>query len=89
MKHVEAGLSAREDRENSFHHWKHCEVGASLFMCGKDVITPVSPPMRYCEARSGLFKCQRRSRKQFSPLWWPCDVGASLFMCGKDLIKQF
>ena len=39
--------------------------------------------------RGGLFKCQRRSIKQFSPLWCPCEVGASLFMSGKDLIHSF
>ena len=114
MKHVQACLSAREDRENSFHHcggllrlvqacfmsqgisrkqfsplWRSCEARASLFMCGKDLITAFQPPSRCCEARAGLFMCRRRSRKQFSPLWRPCDVGAALFMCGKDLITAF
>ena len=64
-------------------------VGGSLFMCGKDLITPFSPPRRFCEARAGLFRCQRKSRKQFSPLWRPCVVGASLFICGKDLLTPF
>ena len=66
-----------------------CEVGASLFICGKDMITPFEPPSRCCEALAGLFTCERRSRKQFSPLWRPCELGASLFMCGKDLITPF
>ena len=61
-------------------------VGGSLFMCRKVLITPFYPPRRYCEARGGLFKCQRGSRKQFSPT---CEVGASLFICGKDLITAF
>ena len=42
----------------------HCEVGASLFMCGKDLITPFSPPWWYCEARGGLYKCQSISKKK-------------------------
>ena len=65
MKLVLACLSTREDRESS------CEVGATPFMYGKQLITPFSPPRRYCEARLGLFKCQTRSRKLFSPLWKP------------------
>ena len=47
------------------------------------------PPRRCCDALVGLFKCQRKSIKQFSQLWRPCEVGASLFMCGKDLITAF
>ena len=42
-----------------------------------------------CEARAGLFKCQRRSRKLVSPLCWHCEVGVSLFLCGKDFTKPF
>ena len=38
LKHVEASLSATDDRESSFHHWRPCEVGASLFLYGKDLI---------------------------------------------------
>ena len=49
----------------------------------------VLSPRGCCEARAGLFKCQGRSRKQFSPLRRPCEDGASLFMCGKDLITPF
>ena len=37
----------------------------------------------------GLFKCQGRSRKQFSPLWRSCEARTNLFMCGKDLKKPF
>ena len=61
MKYVEACLRAIEDPENSFDHFD--QVGASLFMCGKDLITPFSPPRRICETHAGLFKCQGRSRK--------------------------
>ena len=39
MKYVKACLSAIEDRESSFDHFGNTEVGASLFMCGKDLIT--------------------------------------------------
>ena len=37
VKHVEVCFSPREDGESSFQSlsW-HCEVGASLFMYGKD-----------------------------------------------------
>ena len=38
MKQVQACLSAREDRESSFHHYA-CEARESLFVCGKDLIT--------------------------------------------------
>ena len=48
--------------------WRSCEAHASLFMCGKDLITPFHPPRKTREAHAGLFKFQRRSRKQFSPL---------------------
>ena len=41
MKHVEACFSPREDGESSLHPlWWHCEVGASQFMCGKDLTKP-------------------------------------------------
>ena len=40
MKHVEAYLSAIEDRESSFDNFGSTEVGASLFMRGKGLITP-------------------------------------------------
>ena len=43
----------------------------------------VSPSMRRCEARTGMFKCQKRWKKQFPPLWKSCEAGASLFICGK------
>ena len=65
------------------------EDGASLFICGKDLTTPFLPPRRCFEARVGLFKCQGRSRKQFSPLWKSCEAHVSLFMCGKDMITPF
>ena len=79
----------RKSRKQFSPLLNHSEVGASLFMCGKYLITTFSPPRRYCEARLGLFKWQIRSRKLFSPLWKPCEVGASLFMCGKVLITRF
>ena len=42
MKHVQACLSARENRKKQFSALlKPCEFGASLFMCGKDRITPL------------------------------------------------
>ena len=48
MKQVLACLSAREDRESSFHHsaWKSCEVGARQFMCRKDLTKPFYPARR-------------------------------------------
>ena len=58
-------------------------------MSGKDLIKPFSPPIRCCEARVGLFKCQERSKKQFSPLWESSEARASMCMSGKDLIKPF
>ena len=55
----------------------------------KGLITPFPPPRKCCEARGGMFKCHRKSRKQFSPVWKHCEFGASVFMSGKDLIKPF
>ena len=57
MKHVQACLSSKKDRESNFLGCdKRCEVGASLFMCGKDLITQFQPLRRYFEACAGLFK---------------------------------
>ena len=39
-----------------------------------------------CEARAGLFKSQKGSRKQFSLLWGFCEAPAGLFKWGKGLI---
>ena len=89
MKLAKSCFSDSEDQESSFHHCGSCDVGATLFMCGKDLITAFSPPRRCCEARVGLFKCQSKSIKRFSTLWRPREVGTSLFMCGKDLKSRF
>ena len=51
--------------------------------------TRFSPPRRCCEACAGLFKCQKKWRKQFSPMWKSCDAGTSLFMCGKHRTTPF
>ena len=40
MKHVEACVSARAHRKQFSPLWRPCEVGASVFMSGKDLITP-------------------------------------------------
>ena len=69
--------------------WRPCEVGVSLFLCGKHLITPFKPPRWCCETRAGQLKCQRRPRKQFSPLRRTSEARACLFMCGKDLITPF
>ena len=89
VKHVEACLIPEKSINQFSPLWRPREVGASLFMCGKYLINQFHPPMRCCDARRGLFKYHRRSRKLFLPLWRPCEVDASLFMCGKDLIKPF
>ena len=86
MKHVQACLSAREDRESCFHD---CKVPVSLvqaYSCAKRVHNAV---LTSEEVLGSTFKCQRRSRKQFSQLWRPCEVGASLFMRGKYMIPPF
>ena len=79
----------RRSRKQFIPLWWPCVVGGSLFMCGKDLITPFYPPRGCCEAREGLFMCQGRSRSQFSPLWRFCEAGASLFMCGENLMTPF
>ena len=56
-----------------------CKDGVSL----KHPTTPFKPPRRCCEARVGLFKFQKRSRKPFSPQWRFGEARASLFMWGK------
>ena len=42
-----------------------------------------------CEARVGVFKSQKRLRKQFSPLWRYCEARRSLFKCQEGSRKQF
>ena len=56
---------------------------ANLFMCVNDLITPFYPPRRGFEARVVKFKCQGRSRKQFSPLWCPVSLVQSCLCAGK------
>ena len=64
MKHVEACLKCqRRSRKQFSPRWRTCEVGASLFMCGKYLITPFSPPTKFCEVRGGLCKCQSISKR--------------------------
>ena len=46
MKYVKACLSAIEDRESRFDHFVNTEVGVSLFICEKDLITQFLPPRR-------------------------------------------
>ena len=84
MKHVEACLSARDDRESNFHRCGSPVRLVQACLCAGNLIKQFSPPRRCCEARAGLSKCQGRSRKHFTPLLRPCEVGAILFMCGKD-----
>ena len=87
MKHVLACLSAREDRESSFHHrGSPVRLVQDRLCAGK---TWENLFTWCCEARVGLFKCQGRQRKQFSLLWKSCAARASLLMCGKDLITPF
>ena len=85
MKLVKAGFCDSEDQKSSF---QHCGGPVRLVQaCLCETVTPFETPRRCCDERGGLFKCQRRSREQRSPLWRPCEVVASLFMCGKDLTK--
>ena len=49
-----------------------------------------SLPWRTCEACAGLFKCQERWRKQFSPLCRSCEARASRFVLSrKDRESNF
>ena len=77
MKHEDAGLSAKEYRESN------CGSDASLFMCGKDLITPFSLPRGYCEVRAVLFNYQGRSSKQFTPLWRSVRLVQTCLCAGK------
>ena len=49
----------------------------------------VSTIVETCEARAGLFKSQKGSRKQFSPLWRFYEVRASLLKFQESSRKQF
>ena len=44
---------------------------------------------RCCDARTGVFRCQERLRKQFSTLWRCSQVLASPFQCQERARKQF
>ena len=89
MKHLPACLSAREDREGSFHHGR----GPMRLMQACSSARKTS--IRSFNLRGGAVKhlhaclSARRWRKQFSPLWRTFEVGGSLFVCRKDLITPF
>ena len=51
--------------------------------------TAVLTAVEEFEARAGLFTCQERSRKQFSPLCRSCEARASLFRSQERSKKQF
>ena len=86
---MQACLSARKDRESSFHHCKGpvnlCKPVYVLECPDKPVLTA----RRCCESLGSLLKCQERPKKQFTPQWKSCEARASLCMCRKDLIKPF
>ena len=66
MKHVQSFLSTREDQESSFHRCGGPMRLVQACLCaGKELITTFQPPRRCSEARAGLLKCQRKSRRQF------------------------
>ena len=77
MKHVQAYLSAREDRESCFHHCGGPVRLVQACSCAHNAVLTSDEVARN-------FMCHRKSRKRFSPLWRPCEVGASPFICGKD-----
>ena len=82
-------LSTRRHRENSFQHW-----GGAV-----KLVWPVYVPemseivvliiVETYEARVGVFKSQKRSRKQFSPLWKYCETRRGLFKCQEESRNQF
>ena len=65
---VQAGLSTRRHRESSFQH-SGCAVKLVLAceVPGRTEIV-VLIIVEICEVRVGMFKSQKRSRKQFLPL---------------------
>ena len=67
MKQMKASLSAMEDQDNSFHYYGSPVRLVQACLC-KDFVTLFYQPRRSCEARVGLFMCQRISREQISPL---------------------
>ena len=58
-------------------------------LCAGNTLNAVYTAEVGCEARAGLFTCQKSWRNQFSPLWRSCEAGANMFMCGKHPIKPF
>ena len=51
----------------------------------KEVYTTVE----VLEARVGLFECQDRTRKSFSPQWRSCEAREDLFQCQEMSRKAF
>ena len=90
MKHVQACLSAKEDREGSLHH---CGGSVRLVLtrlcAGKTWQSRFNLQGGAVKHVEAFLSARKRSRKEFSPLWWHCEIGASLFMSGIDLIAQF
>ena len=65
MKQVQAYLSAREDRESSFHYYGSPVRLMQACLCGgKTWSRPFIHSEMSCKARVDLFICQRRSREQ-------------------------
>ena len=67
VKRVHACISASKDGESSFHYCgSHVKLVQACLWAGNTLHTHFKPPRRCCEARAGLFKCQKEILKAVS-----------------------
>ena len=82
LKHVQACLRSSKDGESIFHHCKSpVKLVQACLWAGNTLQRHLNRLKMSCEARGGLFKCQLKSRNQFSPLWKSCEARKRLCMC--------
>ena len=79
VTHVQACLSVSKDGESRFYYCGSPVKLVQACLCAENTLQRPLIRRGGAEARTGLFKCHKRSRKQFSSLWWSCDARASLF----------
>ena len=69
-----------KERDSHFNHsGGHVKLVQACLNARGDEESIFSLVWRSSEAHTGLFKCQERRRKQFSPVCRSCEARASMF----------